>query len=248
MKTIDVWRASLDRSAEETANLLTLLSATEQDRASRFHREIDRSRYITGRATLRILIGDYIGTPADLVPLGVLPSGKPSIDARANSQRLHFNLSHTESDAVFAFSAKPIGIDIQKMEGFAEAHRVAAHFFAPAEAATFDRIDATERERYFFRTWVRKEAYLKATGQALAVDPSKVYVEDSIGGCTEITDPDGSTHIDRRFMVYDLTGAPGNVAAIAIEASLCPPAIHIREWSHRDNISLAQAEEVSARV
>lgn len=229
MRTVDVWRASLDGPAKELAALANLLSAEERGRASLFHREIDRSRYIASRATLRILISEYISIPPTIVQLRVVRGGKPSLEAKQNASGIHFNLSHCGGLALFAFSSHAIGIDVQHVETNDDIPRIVANFFSPTEVASFERLEESEREVFFFRTWVRKEAYLKATGSGLRTDPAELCVGDSDGEAT-LTDRNGETRIDHAKKVFDIAGLSDHVAAIAVATPLCPPSIRIREY------------------
>jgi len=234
VNSIDVWRASLDNSAAEISALWNLLSVAEQHRARQFHREIDSTRYIVCRGTLRSLLAEYTSTPPRLVPIRVLPNGKPSLPIGRNTQTLHFNLSHCGGRALFAFSDHEVGIDIQRVETNDDLPRVVANFFSPGEVATFDRLEESERERFFFRTWVRKEAYLKATGEGLRTDPAKLFVGDLQDGEVRLTDQEGTTHVDRAYQVYDIDGLKEHVGAIAVAAPLCPPTIRILDWTPAD--------------
>jgi 4'-phosphopantetheinyl transferase len=64
---VHIWRAALDVLPSHVENLRTILSNDERERAARFHFERDRSRFIVGRAILRILIGRYLQkTPSEI--------------------------------------------------------------------------------------------------------------------------------------------------------------------------------------
>jgi hypothetical protein len=55
-----VWRASLDQDAKVIANLAALLSQDGRQRAMRYHRPVDRDRFIVGRGILRRVISGYL--------------------------------------------------------------------------------------------------------------------------------------------------------------------------------------------
>ena len=197
MDGFHVWRASLSRSVSEVAMLHNLLDAVEQSRAAKFRYERDRRRFIVVRATLRILLGDYLGTAPRDVKLQTLPGGKPTLERAGESAVPHFNVSHCGELALFAFADREVGIDVERIAPSTDMARVAAHFFSLDEALTYQELAGIEQTRFYFRTWVRKEAYLKATGSGLTVDPAKVNVTNS-------------------YEVHDLADIDGHVAAIAL--------------------------------
>ena len=90
-----------------------------------------------------------------LLPTGTLPT---------------FNLSHSAQHGLLAIHADglPLGVDIELARPFERAARIAARHFNAAEAAAVAAApEGPEREAVFFRTWTRKEAYLKLTGLGL---------------------------------------------------------------------------------
>ena len=90
-----------------------------------------------------------------LLPTGTLPT---------------FNLSHSAQHGLLALHAGglPLGVDLELARPFERAARIAARHFNTAEAAAVAAAaEGPEREAVFFRTWTRKEAYLKLTGLGL---------------------------------------------------------------------------------
>lgn len=81
-----------------------------------------------------------------------------------------FNLSHSAQHGLLALHAGglPLGVDLELARPFERAARIAARHFNAAEAAAVaTAAEGAEREAVFFRTWTRKEAYLKLTGLGL---------------------------------------------------------------------------------
>jgi 4'-phosphopantetheinyl transferase len=208
---VHVWRASLDRPAAEVAALHELLDTAERSRAARFRHDRDRRRFIVARATLRIFLSDYTQTAPHRVPLRILPGGKPTLDRECEPIAPHFNVSHCGELALFALADREVGIDVERLACHDDMHRVAAHFFSPEELLAFQRLNGAEQRYFYFRTWVRKEAYLKAAGSGLAIDPASVSVANG-------------------YEVHDLADIHGHVAAIAL--ALSPePRMRLKERS-----------------
>lgn len=148
------------------------LDAGERERAARFHFEEDRRRFANGRAWLRLRVAALLDiAPAAVQFTTVGERGKPAVLLSSTSQPAPtFNLSHSAQHGLLALHADgmPLGVDIEVARPFERAARIAARHFNAAEAAAIEAIAAgPAREQVFFRTWTRKEAYLKLTGLGL---------------------------------------------------------------------------------
>ncbi len=150
------------------------LDAAEQARAARFHHPEDRRRFTHGRAWLRLRLGEALGlAPAELRFTTVGTRGKPAIAHRGPARcptTPAFNLSHSDRHGLLALSPSglSVGVDIEVVRPFERATRIAARHFSERESATIEAAPyGVERETLFFRTWTRKEAYLKLTALGL---------------------------------------------------------------------------------
>jgi 4'-phosphopantetheinyl transferase len=179
-----------------------LLDPSEKARAASFKFERDRSRWITARATLRRIIGQYLNLPADQVNLQFSALGKPFV---APALGLEFNLSHSADLAVYAFSTKPVGIDVESIREVPEALDIAATYFSQQELAELTKTASENRPAMFLRNWVRHEALLKAQGVGLAaLPPPWPMVEAHEGG---------------EWVLVDIDVSAGFVASVAIPRS-----------------------------
>lgn len=219
MRGLQLWRASLDQPADEVARLFDLLAPVERSRAGMFHHERDRRRFVVVRGILRTLLGECTSTPPDRVVLGVLPGGKPVLAAGAYPHCIHFNLSHCGDVALFAFADREVGIDVERLAPSDDMARVATHFFSSTETVRFNQLSGIEQTRFFFRTWVRKEAYLKATGDGFAIEPALLTVASSTTGGVSLQNADGTQITDGRYVVHDVDDVDEHVAAVAITAA-----------------------------
>jgi 4'-phosphopantetheinyl transferase len=216
MEGVEVWCGSLERPSAEIAELSRYLDAAELHRASQFRALQDRQRFVVSRGILRSLLGDYTGVAPDRVAIRILPGGKPALRKDADSAPLRFNLSHCNDMIVLAFSSGEVGIDIQREEGFEDMPRVVENFFSAEEAIAFERLAGQERSRFFFRTWVRKEAYMKATGEGLAIEPSSLTVSASPASSVRITRESNSVYLDHRYQIHDIEEFSGYSTAVAV--------------------------------
>ena len=161
----------LNLQAPALASPTDSLDAAERERAARFHFDEDRRRFVHGRAWLRLRLAELLGIePAAVQFTTVGERGKPAIANSPAPTLPTFNLSHSAQHGLLALHAGgvPLGVDIEVARPFDRAARIAARHFNAAESAVVASAPpGPEREAVFFRTWTRKEAYLKLTGLGL---------------------------------------------------------------------------------
>ena len=161
---MDLWTADLDATpAGEPA----WLSADERVRAARYRLPRDRQRFERRRGWLRAILGGYLDRPPERVPLQYGVHGQPAV---ADAAWLCFSLSHAAGRALCAVTVdRRIGVDLaQAMPGRAD-EAVARAVFAPGEIAGLLALPPEARAAAFHRCWTRKEAYVKARGDGLAL-------------------------------------------------------------------------------
>lgn len=95
-------------------------------------------------------------------------NGKPYVEG----DPLFFSISHSKNTAVFALSDKPVGIDLEFIDGKRKVESVLSRF--------------TDREKseingnlpLFYENWVVKEAYIKYIGSTVAHDLKRLEYTD----------------------------------------------------------------------
>jgi 4'-phosphopantetheinyl transferase len=205
---IHLWHVDLEGAMPDDAR--EVLDAVEWDRAARFRMARDRTRFARAHCALRSVLGGYLGMPAASLRFRVEAGGKPAL---AESGAPGFNLSHSGAHGLIAVGeAAHIGVDLEEMAPRADLDRLARSVFTPAEARVLDRADgADERVRRFHVGWTRKEAYLKALGIGLGLDPASVHVGLSTRR-TRIAAARGDPAVD----VAVVEQAPDRIAALAV--------------------------------
>ena len=165
MSAADVWIVTLPEDDGSVARALSLLTADEQSRASRFRRDEDRRAYVYSHAALRVRLGRERGAPFDDRPFATGPRGKPFIPGAP-----HFNLSRAGARAAMGVCADgAIGVDIERIARGATSVEVGESRFSAAERAWLDRAEGDEaRRQRYLRLWVIREALLKAQGVGLS--------------------------------------------------------------------------------
>jgi len=142
-----------------------LLAADERDRSARYLRPQDGARFAASRAAVRVILSGYLGCPPERLRFADDGGGQP----RLAGDRLRFSLSRSAGVALLAVSPDPVGADLELVRPRAGLADLVAARFTAAEAACITSGCAGSRTRSFYRHWVAKEAYLKATARGLAV-------------------------------------------------------------------------------
>lgn len=205
--------------SSDVAELSALLSEMERARAQKFHFERDRQRYIVARSWLRRLLGQALDRPASELVLDCERKGKPRLVSHGrNGPRLRFNISHSGGWVAIALSqGRELGIDLEAVAlssiSATESNDLAARIFSQREFALWrDLQAATTRGETFFGAWVRKEAYVKATGEGLGAD---LRVVEVLAGIKQ-----GEPHWRKEiasWLIYELEAPSGLVAALAVQ-------------------------------
>jgi 4'-phosphopantetheinyl transferase len=223
------WCVSLDVVPEISARLYATLTSDERTRSARFQFERDRQRFIVARGVLRDLLGRYLQTQPGHIRFVYNGFGKPDLSP-AFVNRLKFNLSHSAGLALIAIAvASDVGVDLEYIQAQSDYADVARRFFSAAEVDYLIALPSHLHAEAFFSCWTKKEAYLKACGEGLAIPLNSFSVPLT-------TDP-AQTPVDlhvaskdiapaKRWSLYTLRPAPGYAGALAIEGT----GWRLRQW------------------
>lgn len=163
---VHLWEIDLDELDGIHQGSNGMLPADELARASRFHFERDRKRFISGRAALRIILSRYAGEPPERLSFGYGRWGKPRLQDGAS---VRFNLSHSGGRALLAVAhGRRLGIDVERIRPDLNLEVIARHFFSARENQALLELPPEERADAFFACWTRKEAFIKALGTGLS--------------------------------------------------------------------------------
>src|SRR3990167_634638 len=135
---IHVWCADLNGAAVKIQQGLTILSSEEKEKAARFVRPEHRERYINSHALLRNVLSRYTKIPAEDLPFHRHAQGKPYL---ANSSMVRFNMSHSESLAIFAIAwNQEVGVDVEYVRLNVHPRDIVERFFSATEQAAFQSL------------------------------------------------------------------------------------------------------------
>ena len=215
-----VWRVSTAVSPAAIEALEPLLDEHERTRAARFGVAAARERFVVGRAVAKTALGQMLGRdPRELrfalrcAVCGLEDHGKPYLTGHAGE--VDFSISHSGGVALVAVGrGLAVGADVELVRESTDVDALALRVLSPEERAPLAGLSGAERRVAFFRSWTRKEAYLKGRGTGLA------------GGLDRWTiSPDGrvssSAAADRseaaRWCVRSLEVGAGYLAAVAAD-------------------------------
>ena len=216
------WCASLDVPPETSARLYAALSPDERTRSARFQFERDQQRFIVAHGVLRDLLGRYLQTQPRRVRFVYNAFGKPDVSPEFGN-RLTFNLSHSAGLALIAIaSASNVGVDVEYTRARSDYADIARHFFSAAEVDYLMALPSHLYAEAFLSCWTKKEAYLKACGEGLAIPLNSFSVP--------LTTDHAHTPVDLyvaskdivpadRWSLYTLRPAPGYAGALAIKGT-----------------------------
>jgi 4'-phosphopantetheinyl transferase len=210
---LHVWRADLDAGDHVVARLEALLAVDERQRAQRFRFQRDRSRYIVGRGLLRVLLGRYLGGSPDEIRFAYGFHDKPALAGPGP----HFNLSHSGSVALLAFSSgAELGIDVERDDADLSRERIPERFFSAGEVKALRCLPVELQPRAFLACWTRKESFIKARGDGLSLALDSFDVTLDPGQPAAILRTAWSANEPTEWSLMDLSDPQhGYIAAVA---------------------------------
>jgi 4'-phosphopantetheinyl transferase len=209
-REVHSWCVRLDAPPEICAGLHATLTDDERDRSARLRWEQDRQRFIVAHGALRALLGRYLRThPGDL-RFVYNAFGKPELSPEFGG-RLKFNLSHAADLALIAIAVDAaVGVDLEYIRRQPDYAEIARWFFSPAEVDDLNRVPSHLHAEAFLSYWTKKEAYVKARGEGLAIPLTSFSVP----------------HLQGAWSLYSLQPAAGYVGALAVAGS----GWRLRQW------------------
>jgi 4'-phosphopantetheinyl transferase len=216
------WCVSLDVPPEMCARLHATLTCDERNRSSRFRFERDRQRFIVARGVLRDVLGRYLRTNPGEIIFVYNEFGKPDLSPEFGT-RIKFNLSHSAGVAVIAVAADAdVGVDLECIRAECDYAEIARRFFSAVEIDYLHALPSHLYTEAFFNCWTKKEAYLKARGEGLAVPLNSFSVPlatDPAHTCVDLYRAPHDVVPAWRWSLCTLQPAPGYIGALAIEGS-----------------------------
>ena len=199
---VHVWSVALDA---QPASVAAALSEDELLRAAAFKVEDGRRNFVATRGALRILLGRYLDEDPAAIRFTAAKNGKPGL---VEPSLLQFNVSHSGEVALIAVANVDVGVDVEQVKPRADLPGLAKRVF-------------TEREREaisgealaFYRHWVAKEAFVKATGRGVTSVRSFEVLLDAPGGA-RLVHVGGDPEEAARWTLTEIQAPAGYTAAV----------------------------------
>jgi 4'-phosphopantetheinyl transferase len=205
------WTDALLSEARET------LSPAENERADRFLHEVHRNRYLISHLKLRKILGRYLARSPHELQFDVAEFGKPFLAPSCNGARINFNLSHSNERMLLGLiRGANIGVDIEEIRPESATLDLASRFFAERENQELRQLKGPEQVEAFFNCWTRKEAYLKAIGVGLSIDPRDCEVSLVPSAAPKLLKVAEATKGQDQWSLFHIS-EPGYVGAIAVD-------------------------------
>ncbi len=220
---VHVWRAATMIAPSRLARLRDVLAPDEHARAARFVREEDRRRYTVARGVLRTLLGRYLNVDPVSLEFCYGAHGKPSLTETPLTESpggrdVRFNMSHSGGLALHAFAVgREVGVDVERIRPRTDIVGVARRSFSPAEVDALMTLPVGQRREAFFNGWTRKEAFVKAHGEGIALGLSRFDVTLRPGEPAELLRFDNDPGQAARWRLRALDAGAGYKAALAVE-------------------------------
>ena len=212
---VHVWTVELTPARAAVEQCFAVLSADERDRAARFCFEHLRDAFTLSRGILRVLAGRYLGAGPECIAFAYAEQGKPRLASPESP--LAFNLAHSGCFAVYAFATGcDVGVDIERIRAMSDQEGIVRRFFSAEEGAEWLALDEAQRAPAFFRCWTRKEAYIKAVGDGLAMPLGGFRVSFAPGAPAQLLHAAGGPATVNQWSMHNLPAPEGYAAALAL--------------------------------
>jgi 4'-phosphopantetheinyl transferase len=166
---VQVWVAGLDVADSRYQDLLRTLSPEEHRRAEDLPVSLGR-KFIVARGILRDLLSGFTGTAPQKLRFQYGDAGKPSLA----DHDINFNVSHSADLGLFAFAPdRPVGVDVENERPVRRLLDVAQRFMTEEEVRSLAATSPEDRDATFLRSWVTREARLKAQGKGVWSGPER---------------------------------------------------------------------------
>ena len=169
------------------------------------------------------------------------PHGKPVLATERGADALCFNIAHSHDVALCAVArGRDIGVDVERVREDVDVDLIAERFFSQREIAALQLLPPETRLKAFFTCWVRKEAYVKARGDGLAMGLDSFGVSFLPGEPPALLDVEGHPEEALAWSLRELDVAPSFAAALAVRAG----EFRVKRWEFTATSGCSSIQEV----
>lgn len=232
---VHIWSACLLANEASLPYFTSLLSQDEQEKASHFKFSRDQKKYIISRGILRSLLAGYLGELPHKIEILYGLWGKPCLP---EEKALSFNLSHSGDNALYAFTQHyAVGIDVEHIDMSLELEDMARNVFSPTEFSHWKALNVQEKIHSFFKHWVSKEAFLKASGKGW-LGSNRALTLTKTGDLKQELKSNLPEEVKIIYPYY-FESFPGYASALFVEGPSLKPLYYIWEKDFPSKLSLS---------
>jgi 4'-phosphopantetheinyl transferase len=224
---VQIWRVDLAAAQISEPNpngFWNTLSPDEKERAEKFHFERDRNHFVASHGVLRDILSRFTSRAPSKLEFVYNPQKKPSFATGSEFENIHFNLSHSHGIALCAVTTiGAVGVDLEKIQNSLKLVDTAGKIFGDGEISIFQSLPPEIQEIAFLNCWTRKEAYLKAVGVGLQIDPRSFRVSFIPGEPTAL-----GAGVNPKWTLREFKPAAGYVGAVVVDGPI--GSVRLLEW------------------
>lgn len=223
---VHLWLVRVPPAGVAIDALIARLSPGEQARASGKRIEAKRREYITGQATLRVLLARVLDIDSQSVAYRRGVKGKPYLAPPLDATGVMFNITHSGEMVMLALSLHAkVGVDVEWRNARTDPERVARRAFSEQERAAMAALPADRQRAHFFQIWTCKEALVKCTGLGIHSGMAQFQVALDARGARVDRAWQRQAGVER-LCIVPLALGEGHAGALVHE----PPALRVRYW------------------
>jgi 4'-phosphopantetheinyl transferase len=162
-----IWHGSLAENDTNYQKYWQIIDENEKRQAGQIKKNLLHKRYVEAHGLLRSLLGETVGHLPEKLRIKKTKFGKPYLE---DFPDFEFNIAHSNNRLLISVGSKcRLGIDIEICKPRNNLPGLVKKCFAKEEQFFWGGLPDTEQHIEFYRFWTRKEAFVKATGQGIAL-------------------------------------------------------------------------------
>lgn len=215
---VHVWRLNLNEVELDRNCLKNYLSDDEKMKAHSYRFDKDRDKYIIRRGILRKILSLYLSLEPTQINFNYSLQGKPTLSNDFGNLKLHFNVSNSEDLILYAVTQdRKLGIDIERIHPKFMDEQFISYAFSARELSFLQILPPFLKQRAFFMGWTRKEAFVKAIGKGLNIDPKRIELARDLYEKKVILNKSKDVNISPSWSFKDLNINSGYAGSIVVE-------------------------------
>lgn len=156
-------------------------------------------------------------------------------ETRGLKEEAVFNLSHSGKYVMCAYSDRPgedVGCDLEVIGSYKD--QVAKRFYCPEEYAYIIGRDQEEQVEWFYRFWVLKESFLKATRKGMTLDTRSFRIDWTAKGCPFLAVQPEEYPRKYTYVEYKKDGVDAAMAVCSTDGRIDST---LKEWKIKNEVT-----------